>query len=66
MPVLYLVLAILLIGSLISGLIFLSSRSKVDGVPRDLRRAGDDEPSSQNGVFRRAFGRSAWMMRGAG
>jgi hypothetical protein len=61
--VLYLVLAILVVGSAISGLILLSSRSKVDGVPRDLRRAGDDEPGSPGSTFRRAFGRTAWMMR---
>ena len=61
---LYLVLAILLVGFVTSGLIFLSARSKVDGVPRDLRRAGDDEPKTQSGAFRRAFGRTAWMMHG--
>ncbi|WP_326999955.1 hypothetical protein OHA72_33090 [Dactylosporangium sp. NBC_01737] len=57
---LYLVLAMLLVGFVASGLIFLSAPSKVDGVPRDLRRAGDDEPRTQGG----AFGRTAWMMHG--
>ncbi|MET7426210.1 hypothetical protein [Dactylosporangium sp. NPDC005555] len=63
---LFLVLAILVAGSAVSGLILLSSRRKVDGIPRDLRRAGDEEPTTPGTTFRRAFGRSAWQMHSQG
>lgn len=63
---LYLVLGILLVGFVVTGLILMSSRKKVDGVPRDLLRAGQEEPASQGGALRRAWGRTAWMMRDTG